>query len=338
MGELAKSPRILGLLGKLEGSYGAGATLSAATDGIQLAETPKLTINYGYDGSRPAPPGTMGSQRRAAPNGRTVSVPFKAEAKGAGAAYSSTVVPSLHVFLRLCGFDAVVTTTLNLEKWVYTPTPGPVGYGSGAFSAYARGELYPLTAAYADWTLTGDSNGVVYLTATVSALLGAISDQVTPPAITYPLAAVLPPTAVGAGLFSLGLFTNAVLQKWTLKGGRKITPRLNQNAAGGHAGFAIGNRTPTLDVTYETPTLATTPFHSASAVDPYNLYDAATELAWAIQIGSAQYNRHKWFGAKAQIMKAPDTAENGDVVVTNLSLQLNPSAAGANDEITAQFD
>src|SRR5581483_7647925 len=152
----AKSPRILGLTGKLEASYGAGGAPSASTDGIQLAETPQITIGYGYNGDRPAPPGTMGYQRRAQPNGRTASVPFKAEVKGAGAAYSSSVVPSIHTLLRICGFDAAVTTTVGAEKWVYTPTPGPVGYGSGVFNAYARGELYPLTGAYADWTLTGD--------------------------------------------------------------------------------------------------------------------------------------------------------------------------------------
>jgi hypothetical protein len=201
MPELAKSPRILGLLGKVEASYNAGATLVAGTDGIQMADTPAMTLAYGYDGSRPAPPGTMGSQRRAAPNGRTASVPFKAEVKGAGAAYSASVLPSIHTLLRICGFDDTLTTTAGVEKHAYTPTPGPTGYGSGAFSAYARGELYPLTGAYADWTLMGDTTGVVYLTATVSALLGAISDAVTPPAITYVLAAVLPPTAVGAAMF-----------------------------------------------------------------------------------------------------------------------------------------
>jgi hypothetical protein len=231
-----------------------------------------------------------------------------------------------------------VTTTGGAEKWVYTPTPGPAGYGSGVFNAYARGELYPLIAAYADWTLMGDSNGIVYLTATVQAILGAITDQITPPAITYALAAIIPPTAVGASMFSLGNFTNAILQKWTLKGGRKITARLNQNSAGGHAGYAIGNRAPTLDVTYETPALTTTPFHAASAIDPYNLYDAATQVAASIKVGAAQYNKSTWAAPAAQIMSPPQTTDNGDVVVTNLSLQLNPSAANANDELTVTFD
>lgn len=338
MNELAKSPRILGLTGKVESAYGAADSLSASTDGIQLAETPAMTINYGFDGSRPAPPGTMGTQSRAKPNGRTASLPVKAEVKGSGAPYSASVFPSIHTLLRICGFNAALTTTGGAEKYVYTPTPGPVGYGSGVFNAYARGELYPLSGAYADWTLAGDSTGIVYLTATISALLGAITDAITPPAITYLLAAVIPPAAVGASMFSLGNFVNANLRKWTLKGGRKISPRLNQNAAGGHAGFAIGNRAPTLDVTYETTALTTTPFHAASAVDPYNLYDAATALAFSIQIGATQYNKHKWSGPAAQIMAPPQTTEDGDSVVTNLSLQLNPSAANANDELTGTFD
>lgn len=341
--ELAKSPRIFGLLGKIEASYGAGGSLSpsAGGDGIQMAEIPKLTIGYGFKGDRPAPPGTMGVQLRAKPSGRTATLPVKAESKGAGIAYGIDVVPSLHVLLQICGFDGAVTTTTGLEKWVYTPHPGPTGWPSGVLAAYARGELYPITAAYADWTLSGDSTGVVYLTATIQGLLGTISDQPTPPEITYPLTEIIPPTAVGSSLFALGNFTSGVLQKWTLKGGRKITPRLNQNSAGGHAGFAIGNRVPTLDVTYETPTGANavgSPYTSVGQVDPYLLYDNAIPVASSIQIGNVQYNKLALTMPAAQVMAPPDTTENGDVVVTNLSLQLNPSAAGNNDEITWTFN
>lgn len=338
MNEVVKSPVIIGLTGKLEGSYGAGGSLSVTTDGIQLAETPKLSLAYGFDGSRPAPPGSTGYQRRARPNGRTGTVPLKVEVKGAGAAYSSSVVPSIHILARIAGLEAALTATGGAEKYVYTRTPGPVGYASGVFNAWARGELYPLTAAYADWEMGGDDTGVVYFSATVQALVGAITDALTPPAITYPLAGVLPPTSAGASLFTFGSFVNANLRKWKLKGGRSISPRLNQNAAGGHAGFAVGRSTPTLEVTFETPALTTTPFHAASALDPYNLFDSATELAWSLVIGATQYNKCTAAGAHAQLMAAPQTDEDGDVVTTTLQLQLNPSAANLADELALTFD
>lgn len=337
MNELIKSPKIFGLTGKLETSYGAGGAPSAATDGILLESLPQITIAAGFDGSRPAPAGTMGTQRRVPPNGISASLPVAVAIRGAGAAYSASVVPSIHTLLRICGFDDTLTSTPGSEKHFYTPTPGPVGYGSGVFNAYARGELWPITAAYADWSIAGDSTGVAVFTATISALLGAIADQITPPVITYSLAAVVPPTCVGANIFTLGLFTNANLLKWSVKGARKISPRLRQ-VAGGHAGFAIGDRAPTLDVTYETPALAANPFHAASTIDPYNLFYAATQLAWALQIGSVQYNRCKISGPAAQIMAPPQINEDGDSVVTNLSLQINPSAANLNDDVSFTFD
>lgn len=338
MNEIVKSPAIYGVTGKIEGSYGAGGTLDAALNGILLAETPKLTLAYNFDGSRPAPPGTSGYQKRAKPNGRTGTVPFKVEMKGAGQAYSASVIPSFFTLSRIAGFDAALTSTLGLEKWVLTPTPGPVGYASGVFNAYARGELYPLTGAYADCEFGAEDTGVVYFTANVQGIVGAIADQLTPPLIAYPLATVDPLTSVGAGLFSLGNFTNAILRKWTIKMGRTLGPRRNQNSAIGHAGFVVGRRTPTLEVVFETPAMAASPFHSASAFDPYNLYDAGTELPWAINVGSAQYNKFAWAGLKAQIMSPPQTDEDGDIVTTTLQLQLNPTALGANDELVGTCD
>jgi hypothetical protein len=87
--------------------------------------------------------------------------------------------------------------------------------------------------------------------------------------------------------------TNAIVRKWQIKAGREIAPRMNQNA-GGHAGFSIGRRTPQLEVTYETPSLVGSPFHSSAGIDPYQLFDLATPLAFSLQVGSVQYNRHKW--------------------------------------------
>ncbi len=337
--EVVKSPTIYGVTGKLETSYGAGGSPSTSTDGLQLAEVPKLTLGYAFDGTRNAPPGTTGYQKRAKPNGRTGTVPLKSEFKGPGAAYSASVFSALHILARTAGFNAALTTTTGSEKYVYTPTPGPLGYASGVFDLFAMGEKYPLFAAYADLEIAGDDTGVVYVTANVQGLVGAVVDQLTPPAITYPYADVLPPTSCGASLFSLGDFTDALLRKCSFKMGRTISPRSNQNTAAGHNGFAVGRRTPTLEVTFETPALVNTPFHSAGGIDPYNLYDSAAELPAQIAIGADKYNRLTIAVPKAQVMTPPaPPTDEGDVVVTTLQFQLNPSAANANDEVSLTTD
>lgn len=328
---------IYALLAKLEASYNAGGAPSPTTDGILLEERPKLTLAYANDGARPATGLTLGHQRRAKPTGRTGSFPVKHAAKGAGAAYSASVWPSLHVLLRAAGFDAAVDTTLGAEKYTYTPTPGPTGYASASLSAYLRGELVPLTGVLADltsWAFQGPHVPVFEFA--LQGLVGAISDAGVP-AITYPGLALDAPRAVNV-TFTLGNLTQAVVRSATLKLGRKLTPRLDVNSAAGHAGFAPGERAPTLEVVYETPALATTPFTAAATIDPYQLYDAGTPVACSLAIGGTQYDKYHWAFPAAQIEKAPEEADDGPVACTKLSLQLNPSTIAANDDLSIIFD
>jgi hypothetical protein len=294
-------------------------------------------LGYANDGARSMPPGTTGYQRKVGASGRTGSTTFKAEPKGAGAAYSSSVTPNIHKLLRAAGFDAAVTLTGGSEKWVYTFSPGPVGYASLVANLYARGELYPLQGIYSDFLIGADGPVVPIAEFAVQGLLGAISDSITPPSIAYPLATVDPPKAANI-TFAYGNYAvNAIVRKWQIKAGREISPRMNQNA-GGHAGFSIGRRTPQLEVTYETPALVGSPFHSSAGIDPYQLFDLGTPLAFSLQVGSVQYDRHKWTGPAAQIMAPPTLDADGPTALTTLTLQLNPSAINANDELTGTFD
>lgn len=321
---------VLGFLAKLEGSYNAGATVTAADDGHQLAELPEFTPEWGNDGVRGAPPATFGHQRKVAPTGRHGGIPLKLEAKGAGSAYSASVVPQAHVLLRAAGFDAALTSTAGAEKYVYTPTAGPTGFASLAGELYARGEKWPFTGGYLDWELGADGPGIPLWAFTLRGLLTVDPTDVAVPSITYPLAAIDPAKAVGASLLSINAVTSLVLRSWSIKGNREIAPRLNQNTAAGLAGFAPGRRAPTLELTFETPAKAT--------FDPEALWKAATEMATTITVGSVQYKKFNAVMPKVQIASAPTFSADGNISLTTLSCQLNPSTLTANDELTLTFD
>lgn len=333
-----RTPHIIGLAGIIEASYNAGGAIAPATDGIQLAEPAELAIGRGFDGSRAAPPGTLGSNRRVAPNGATGSTTLKIEPKGSGVAYSASVVPIGHALRRAAGWTPALTAGAGVEKWVYTPSVDPTVAASAALELYAYGLKYPMTGVFGDWTLGADGPVVPIEEFAIQGLLGAVDDAVVPPALVYPYETIQPPVSVGAGLFSLGSFTAGILRKWQFKMNRGISALLNQNTASGHAGFRAGRRNLQLEVTFESPAHALTPFHAAGTIDPKRLYEAATELSWAVNIGSVQYNRRKITGPKAQLMSDPRISVEGDTVVTTLSLQLNPSALGANDEVSDTWD
>ena len=326
-----------GLLAKKEVTYNGGGSPSAATDGVLIDENLKIPASYANDGSRPAPPGILGHQRRVVPSARVVSFPIKVSAKGSGAAYSSTVAPSgINVLLQAAGFDAAVAIGAGTESYTYTPTPFANTPTSSVLNAYGRNQMYAITGAYTDLVL--EAQGPVVPTWVFTAhgvMAGAITD-VALPAITYPALTLDPPKATNI-TFTLGSLTAAVVRKFTLKMGRHLAPRLNQNA-GGHAGFAPGRRAPQLDVTFEATSLTGTPFTTSSLIDPYQLFEAGTTLACSLNVGTVQYNRWSLTAGNAQIMAAPLDEDDGPTAMISLSLQLNPTAINNNDDVTFLFN
>lgn len=318
-----------GWLSKLEGSYNAGGSLSTATDGINLEELATLALTPANDGARPMPPNAGGYQRRVAPSGFVGDLSAKVAPKGSGAAYSASVFPQIHTLLRSSLMNAAVTTTGGLEKWDYTPCAITDTPASNVQSLYERGQLYAIQGVLGDWTLTIDGPSVPvfdYKGMGLAPAVPIVSDAALP-TITYPASSIDPPKSTNVA-FTYGSFT-PVLRKLVLKWGRKVNPRLDINV-GGHAGFWGVTRTPTLDITYETPV--------AGTFDSFAAFTAANQSTWTLTVGTAQYNKYTIFGPSGQPTGFPQESADGDVSLTTLSLQLNPSSLGANDELTWRFN
>lgn len=339
MPEATKLPTVIGMLLKLEASYAAGGSVAAGSDGFLLAEPAVPTLEYLHDGAHAAPPAITGFQRRVAPSGEQFSVPVKHEAKGPGAAYSASVLPTPHIPLRIAGFDAAVDTTGGAEKVTYTPTPGAVGFGSALAEFYARQQKWPGTAIYATLDrITAEGPVVPMWEFTLHGLPGAIADA-TVPSITYPALTIDPPKATNIG-FTLGNFaSNAIVKRFELvMDGPTPTPRANQNASSGHAGFARGGRRqPILTVCVEATALQSTPYHHANGLDPYNLFKAATELDCSLTVGGTQYNKFKIQPGKVQLAGPPEEDEVDGVACWVLRLQCNPTSINNNNDVSIIF-
>lgn len=316
-----KTLLIYGLMAKLEASYAGGGTVAGATDGVQLAEWGEITIAYGDDGLRPAPPSSLGYQKRAAASGPTASGRARVEVRGGGAAYSASVTPkNTHVLLQAAGFTPVLTATAGSERYDYALTNYPsVAFASAVMEPYGRGEKYPVSGVYADVEIGADGPGIVFADFAWQGLLGTITDT-DPPAITYPT--VVPPKSTGASLLTLNAITDLKLRSWRFRLGREIAARLDQNSSSGHAGFSPGRVTPQLEVTIETPVL--------SSLNAYSIFATGGSFGATIAVGSTQYNRFSLITTDAQIMAPPVLGADGPVSTTTLTLQLN--------DITLKFD
>ena len=321
-----KSIKVFGARAKLETTYATSST-PANADAILLSEMPVLKIGYANDGSRALPPGTMGFQNRVAPSGRVGEVPLKFEPRGAAAAYSALVFPNIHPMLRAAGFDAAGTFGVGVEKWVYTPTPGPITFGSVSLDLFGRQQQYSMVGVYGDFTLGAAGPVVPTLEIPCKGLLSTIADAALPALAYGTVGAILPPKSVALG-FSFNGVTSLKIKSWSLKLGRTINPRMDQNA-NGHAGFAIGLRAPMFEFVVENEAL--------TLLDAYTLRDAGTAVVGFLTCGTVQYNKHRLDFPAMQVVDIADETEE-PVATVKIACQLNPSALGLSDECSWTFN
>lgn len=339
----AKLLHVLAFLAKEESSYATPVSLTTTADGVQLQYQDKnvgapFTIGYDFDGDLGPSVGNLGTVVRVGPSGRAVTGPLPHRARPGGAAYSATVVPSVHRMLKTAGFDATLTTTSGTEKWVYTPTaPGSVGT-SATSELYTRGEKWPVAGLLSDLAIDFSNPAPPIWTFKTSSILTALPTDVAAPAVTYPLQNVAPPLASSIAL-TLGNLTsaNATVMSGGFALNREITPRVALSASGAHLGFVPGGRKPDLKVVLEATALTGAAGTAASTFDPYNLRDLALSLAVVLQFGSVQYFRYKLSMGQMQVIDAVP-GNNGPVATVELTLRAANSTAIAADDISITFD
>lgn len=340
-GAVAKFNSRWALLAKLEASYRAGGSVSTSTDGIMCPEAPTVVPGYAHDGSRQGKaPGTGGSLKRVARSGRFAEVTIPHEFAGAGAAYSASVFPSMHALLRASRFDAAVDVTGSAEKWTYTPS----AFGSWASllaEINTRGENSVLKGLLLRMRVGGELGNIPRAEFTGMGVMASPATDQALPSVDYAAAGKsqdkTPAKAVQTNI-TIGNFAPARVKDFELEQVVTIDPLAIDNTTGEHGGFTYGvEQQFFLRMLVEATAQTGSPFHAAAALDPHRLADAATAVAIAMTIGSAQYSRWKISAANAQLVDDPWQDESS-AAHWNLRFQLMPSAVTANDELSLVAD
>jgi hypothetical protein len=315
-----------GVLGMIEASYGAGGTLVPATHGIRVHEDPAVTLAHTYDGRRAGKqPATQGAAINVAPSGRSGSLSAVQEVHGGGAAYSTTVLPSLHTLLRIAGMEAALVASTS---YAYTPSSEATGFASGAFEVYRRSQMYALKGVYGDgFTLSGEAGRPSILTVPLMGQMPTLPTDVALPAITYP--SVLPPKAL-----AMAAAINAVsalrCRSYSLEMTRNLAPRVFDTSTGVHGGFTPGaEREFRLQMTIEAVALAT--------LNPFSLRDLQTVIPVTFGVGATALNKFVVSAANAQIEDVVEGNE-GPVATWDLTLALKTSTPSLNDEVSILFN
>lgn len=305
-----------GTLVKNEAEYGQGSAFSTAADGAQCVEPPTLEVAYTYEGERPAPPGTAGRQALASPVGEHCSGSIACEIRGAGVAYTSSITPpNIHALLRASGFSAA----FDSGAWTYTPTPISEDYATAALRVYTRTERLDVVGALCDYEISSEDGAPLRISFEFQGLPTAPVNEPLP-AITYN--STLPPSATNIG-FQWGSVTGLVVRSLQLTGNREIAPRLDINAADGHAGFAAGRREPSLNIVVESTDLTN--------FNPYEEKKQKTVVPFSFQVGSEVGNRFTVSG-NAQVMNV-QREEDGPVATWNIEIAIVNTTPFANDDL-----
>lgn len=338
----AKLLHVIGLLAKPESVYGTPVALSTTADGVQLQYKDRgvaapMSIDYAFDGNLGPNVSNLGQTLRVSPAGRSVKGDLPFRSRPGGAAYSPTVVPSLHNIIKAAGFDATLTTTAGSEKWAYTPSaPGVVGT-SLTLGLYTRGELWSAAGVIGNLKMDAPDPAPPIWTFGAMGIIASLPTDASAPAITYPLQSVQPTLASSIVLTLGNLSANAVVMNSAFDLGLKTTARVAQSGGAAHLGFIIDDRAPQITVELEATALTTTPFTSASAFDPYNLRDTATQFACSLVFGSTQYFRQKINLPQAQVINV-EPSNNGSIATVKLTIAGAPSSASAADDVNIVFD
>lgn len=334
-GKPAKVLHVLGLLAKKEATYGAGITLSTATDGVLLQYADKnvgapVELNYAFNGEMGPSVASLAQTPLVAPSGRSLQGDLPMRFRGPGATYSATVVPSIHLFLEASGFTASLTS----GAYTYVPTAPGTSYDSLALEMYTRGEKWPAEGVLANLAFSFDNPQPPIFTFKVRGVNTTLPTDVAAPSITYP---TLPITPLSSAItFTLGSFTAGVVYSGSGDLQRDIeAARVALTAGGGHLGFVPGMRKPMIKVVLEQTAFTTaSPWHAAASFNPYQLREAATQLGMQLKFaaGTTVGGSLSFLSSQAQIMDVKP-GNNGPIATVELTLQLTESAPGAGDDI-----
>lgn len=338
----AKFVNVIGALAKIESTYGTAVALTTTSDGFLLQYPDRngipLTVDFAFDGQVGVNPGNLSNLPLSAPGGKSYSVDLPLRFKGAGAAYSASVVPpAAHLALQIAGFDAAVTTTTTVEKWTYTPQVVTSAYKSATFGFYARGELWAAKGGIADWSFTFDNPGPPTHTFALKAIANGDVTDVTLPSITYASNSTDPPNANGITCVIGSFTTNAVVYSGSFALNRTIEPRVALTSSTGHEGFIPGGYAPELTLQVEDTAFVGSPYHTSAGLDPIKLREAATKITVSVQFGSTQYNRWKLTLSNAQLFNVQPST-NGRVATWDLTFKPSASTPIALDDLSVVFD
>ena len=303
---------------KAESTEGTAETLTTAEGGI-LAIDPKVDVDITMHERTPAK-ASLGRLTSLA-GSRKASISFKVEVKGAGSAYSSSVLPALDTYLLACGMASTIVTTGGSETVTYAPAS--TGVSSITIGCYEDGVLKSIKGARGTCRITMKQGEPVMMEFEFTGVWNGATDV----ALLSPTYESTIPPIFRSATFTVASYS-AIMSAINIDFGNSFHLRESVNTAEGFLSNVITDRNMSGDMDPEMVLVAT---H-----DWYGIWLAGTTGALNIgSVGSTQYNKFTITAPKLLATKVSDDDAEGQVIAGQ-TFQLAENSG--DDEISILFD
>jgi hypothetical protein len=319
-----------------ESTYGSQSpALSNSTDGILCFSDPEWEPSYADDGKVE---GDSTAAFAGLPNVQAsgllyaITLPHYFRSKGSAYA-SSSEFSSVHVPLQCLGMSA----TFSTNKWDYALIDS--AFPSFHGDLYSAGEFIVGKGGYMESLEIAAAGMVIPKFTFKGKMIGTAHEaDGAPPAIVYPYTTQASPKATGITLtLTNGSgFTGGKPVEFTHRIQRAIEDigAYQTGTANEHGGMQPGIPTVELDVVMRATTMGSigsTPFISATEINPFRQFDAGIKLTLAMTVGSGAGARWKLAGT-VQYRERPKREKKGEALFWSLPLRwVPPDEASALD-------
>lgn len=303
---------------KEEAVEGIAEALTAADVGAMAIE-PKVDVDITmYE--RNLSKSSIG-RFQALPGSRFSTFTCKLEVKGAGSAYSVSVLPALDRFFMACGMAKTIDATGGSESVTYKPaTEGVKSYTIGVFE---DGVLQSIKGARGSMKITCKSGEPVMAEFEFIGVYNGVTDVAL---LSPTYESTIPPIFRSASLL-IGTYS-PIMSAINIDMANVMHLREDVNAAAGYLSTVITDRNVNGDMDPEMVLIA--------EQDWYGIWQAGTTGVLSFgDIGSTQYNKFDLTAPKMLTTKVSDEDAEGQVIASQ-TFQL--AEEDGDDEYAIKFD
>lgn len=310
------------ILVKEESSYNSDPTPTGANDSI-LVEN----LAWSFEGARmierPAIRGGSTGQLKQVWGDTMMQVTFSCEIKGAGSAYSSSVLPEIAPLLRSCGLAETIDTTPSSENVTYKPSSDWSTHDSCTIYMYQDGLLYKVTGC------RGNVEFVIEAGQTAKAnftFKGHCSTPTDTALATPTFDSLSPPVAKGAS-FTIDSYA-AKISNLSFGLNWEMSSQSDLTASDGYGEVYLTKRDVSGSFDPEAVTVATEAFEA-------NWRSGAAMALASGDIGSTQYNQ---FNVAMPAVSYRELSPGDREGLRTFDISFGAAESTGDDEFTLTFD